>query len=817
MDSLWKDLSYGARMLLKKPGFTLVAVLTLALGIGANTAIFTVVNAVLLRALPYDHAEQIVRLGSANLQRGTRLGTLSPQDFYDYRDRNTVFESIAAYDGWSPSLTGTGEPERLAAGRVTTAFFNVLRVTPALGRSFVPQEEQRGNHFVVLLSYGLWQRRFGANPGVLGQSITLNGQSYNVIGVLPRDFEPPQFAGVGFEKPELFVPFAPDLSQWTRSGRSLDTAIARLKPGVALEQAQAEMSGIARQLEQQYPDTNAGQDVSVASLHEQLVGKIRAALLVFLVAVGFVLLIACANVANLLLARAATRQKEIAIRTALGAGRYRIVRQLLTESVLLAVVGGGLGLLFAMWATDYLVALGSDSLPHLGRIGFDGRVFGFTTLLTLLTGVAFGLAPALQFSKPDLNETLKESGRSSTGGRSRQRLRGFLVVSEIAISLLLLIGASLLVKSFLRLQSVSPGFDPRGVLALNIFLPGAKYPEDDQQRTFFDQAEARIRSLPGVESVGMVSNLPVSGGFDTVSFYIEGRPVTRREDVPDVERYTINSDYFRAMSIPLRIGRPFGTEDRADSLPVTIISEATARRFWPNESPIGKRINTDIDDPASPWRTIVGVVGDVRHYALDTEPTPQFYLPYRQGPVQYMALLVRSSSSSSSNNPESQIAAVRGQIWAIDKDQPIFNVKTMERFVAESVAQRRFTMLLLGLFAGVALVLAIIGLYGVMAYTVTQRTHEIGIRMALGAQASDVLKMVIGQGMTLVVVGVGIGLLAAFALSRLISSFLYGVSPTDPLTFVGVPLLLCAVAAMASYIPARRATRVDPMVALRYE
>jgi putative ABC transport system permease protein len=441
-------------------------------------------------------------------------------------------------------------------------------------------------------------------------------------------------------------------------------------------------------------------------------------------------------------------------------------------------------------------------------------VFGFTTLLTLLTGVAFGLAPALQFSKPDLNEALKESGRSSTGGRSRQRLRGFLVVSEIAISLLLLIGASLLVKSFLRLQSVSPGFDPRGVLALNVFLPGAKYPEDAQQSAFFDQAEARIQSLPGVESVGMVSNLPVSGGFDTVSFYIEGRPVTRREDVPDVERYTINSDYFRAMSIPLRSGRPFGTEDRADSLPVTIISEATARRFWPNESPLGKRINTDIDDPTSPWRTIVGVVGDVRHYALDTEPTPQFYLPYRQGPVQYMALLVRSSSSSSA---ESQVAAVRGQIWAIDKDQPIFNVKTMERFVAESVAQRRFTMLLLGLFAAVALVLAIIGLYGVMAYTVTQRTHEIGIRMALGAQASDVLKMVIGQGMSLAVVGVGIGLLAAFALSRMISSFLYGVSPTDPLTFVGVPLLLCAVAAIASYIPARRATRVDPMVALRYE
>lgn len=813
MENLWKDLRYGARMLLKRPGFTLIAIATLAIGIGANTAIFTVVNAVLLRSLPYDHSEQLVRIGGANLQRGIRLGTLSPHDFYDYRDRNTVFESIAAYDGWSPSLTGTGEPERLAAGRVTTDFFKVLRVEPSLGRSFNPQEEQRGNHLVVLLSYGLWQRRFGANPNVVGQSIMLSGLSYNIIGVMPRDFDPPQFPGVGLEKPELWAPFAPDLSQWTRDGRSLDTAIARLKPGVTPEQAQTELSVIAGQLQQQYPDTNAGQGIGVASLHEQLVGKIRSALLVFLVAVGFVLLIACANVANLLLARAATRQKEIAIRTALGAGRLRIVRQLLTESVLLAVVGGALGLLFAMWATDYLVTLGTDSLPRLGRIGLDGRVFGFTTLLTLLTGVAFGLAPALQFSKPDLNETLKESGRSSTGGRGRQRLRGFLVISEIAISLLLLIGAGLLVKSFVRLQQVSPGFDPHNVVALNLFLPGAKYPEDAQQRAFFDQAQERIQSLPGVESVGMVSNLPVSGGFDTTSFYIEGRPVTRREDVPDVERYTINSDYFRAMSIPLTSGRSFGAEDRPDSVPVAIISEATARRFWPGESPLGKRFKTgDPDDPQSPWRTIVGVVGDVRHYALDIEPAPQFYLPYRQVPVQFMALLVRSS-----NSPENQIAAVRAQIWSIDKDQPIFNIKTMERFVAESIAQRRFVMLLLGLFAAVALVLAIIGLYGVMAYSVTQRTHEIGIRMALGAQASDVLKMVIRQGMALVLVGVGIGLLAAFALSRLISSFLYGVSATDPLTFVGVPLVLCAVAAAASYIPARRATKVDPMIALRYE
>ena len=813
MSTFWQDLRYGARMLLRKPGFTVVAVITLALGIGANTAIFTVVNAVLLRSLPYAQPEQLVRIGGTNLQRNKTLGTLSPQDFYDWRDRNTVFESIAAYDSWSPSLTGTGEPERLAAGRVSSSFFNVLKAEPALGRAFLPSEEQRGNHLVAILSYGLWQRRFGADAGLVGRTIMLNGAAYTVIGVMPKGFESPQFSGIGFEQPELWAPFAPDLSQWSRSGRAVDAAIARLKPGVTTEQAQAEMHLIARQLQQQYPEDNAGEDVTIASLHGQLVGKIRSALMVFLVAVGFVLLIACANVANLLLARAAVRQREMAIRTALGAGRYRIVRQLLTESVLLSVVGGVLGLLLALWATDYLVALGSDSIPRLGAITLDMRVLGFTTALTLLTGVAFGLAPALQSSNPDLNETLKESGRTSTGGTGRQRLRSLLVVSEIALSLLLLIGAGLLLKSFLRLQRVDPGFDPHGVLTMSVFLPGTKYPEESQHVAFFDQVQERAASLPGVEAVGMVSNLPVSGNFDTVSFYIEGRPAPAPENVPDLERYTINSDYFRAMGIGLLSGRPFGPEDRAGALPVAIVSETAARRFWPGESPLGKRIRTNnVESPENPWRTIVGVVGDVRHYGLDIAPEPQFYLPHRQNPTQFMTLVVRSA-----NNPESQIAPVREQIWAIDKDQPVFGVKTMESFVAESIAPRRFTMLLLSLFAGVALLLAIIGLYGVMSYAVTQRTHEIGVRMALGAQGGDVLKMIVGHAMTLVVVGVVAGLLAAFALTRVIASFLYGVSATDPWTFVGVPLLLCAVAAAASYIPARRATKVDPMVALRYE
>jgi putative ABC transport system permease protein len=800
-------------MLRKRPGFTLVAVITLALGIGANTAIFTVVNAVLLRSLPYENSEQLVRIGSANLQKGTRLGTFSPQDFYDWRERNTVFESMAAYDGWSPSLTGTGEPERLAAGRVSSSFFDVLKARPALGRSFLPAEEQRGNHLVAVLSHGLWQRRFGANPSIIGQSITLNGLSYTVVGVMPQGFEPPQFSGLDFERPELWAPFAPDLSQWSRSGRAVDAGIARLKPGVTLQQAEAEMATIGQQLQQQYPESNAGFGTSLASLQDQLVGSIRPALFVFLAAVGFVLLIACANVANLLLARAATRQREIAIRTALGAGRLRVIRQLLTESVLLALLGGGLGLLLALWATDFLVALGSGSIPHPGKIGLDGRVLSFTMALTFVTGIVFGLLPALQASKPDLNETLKDGGRSATGGAGRQRLRSLLVVSEIALSLMLLVGAGLLVKSFIRLQQVNPGFDPANVLAMYVFLPGAKYPDDARQVAFFDQVEQRVAALPGVESVGMVSNLPISGNFDQVSFYIEGQPTPNPGDVPDVERYYVNADYFRALRIPLKTGRPFGPEDRADAPRSVIIGEATARRFWPNESPIGKRVKLGALDSSDPWLAIVGVVGDVRHYALDIAPAPQIYLPYTQSPSQQMTLLVRGSTS----DPESQAAAVRDQVWAVDRDQPVYNIKSMERVVAESMAQRRFTVLLLGIFSAVALMLAVIGLYGVMTYMVTQRTHEIGVRMALGAQAGDVLKLIVGHAMTLVVIGVLMGLAASFAMTRVISSFLYNVSATDPWTFAGVPLVLCAVAALASYIPARRATKVDPMVALRYE
>ncbi|MDQ3908762.1 MAG: ABC transporter permease [Acidobacteriota bacterium] len=789
IETVWLDARYAARVLRKNPGFAAVAVVTLALGIGANTAIFSVVNAVLLRPLPYDHPEQLVRIGGACKQDA--ICTFSPPDFFDWRARNTSFEAVAAYDGTSPSLTGAGEPERLNGARVSPDFFRVLRVSPALGRAFLPQEERRGEHRVAILSHSLWQRRFNSDQAIVGRKIELGGEPFEVVGVMPEGFEPPQFGGLDEAPPDIWTPFAPDLSQWGRDGRSVDPAVARLKPGVTLAQARAEMEGIAARLQQEYPKTNKNAGVRLASLQDQLVAGVRPALLVFLAAVGLVLLIACANVANMLLARAALRQKEIALRSALGATRLRLARQLLTESLLLAALGGVV-------------------LPRGGHVGLDLRVALFTAGVTLLTGVLFGLAPALQSSRGELTEKLKEGGRGAAGGATRHGSRRLLVAAEIALSLVLLIGAGLLARSFVRLQRVDPGFDPENVLTMNVFLPGVRYPQDEQQVAFFEQVLERVRALPGVEHAGATSNLPVSGNFDQVPLYVEGQPVVNAGDAPQTERYMVSSDYFRALGVPLLEGRDFTNQDTQEGQRVTVIGETVAQTFFGGVDPVGRRIK--IGDPTNPWLTIVGVAAPVHHYGLDTAPNFQIYVPHQQSATQAMTLVVRTAG-----DPDSATNAVRAQVWAVDPKQPVYDVRSMGQLLAASLAARRFNMILVAVFSAVALLLAAVGIYGVVAYAVAQRTHEIGVRMALGAQPRDVLLLVVTQGMTPALAGVGVGLACAFAITRAISGLLYGVSATDLTTFVSVSALLTAVALLACYLPARRATKVDPLIALRAE
>ncbi|HYY56001.1 MAG TPA: ABC transporter permease [Pyrinomonadaceae bacterium] len=816
MGTLLQDLRYGLRMLLKSPAFTAVAVLALALGIGANTAIFTVVNAVLLKPLPYPQPERVVRLWGTNTQQSVPSGAgeyydfnISTNDFADWRAANHVFESIAVFSSFgSVTLTGRDEPVRLRCPVVSTEFFNVLGVHPALGRFFLPEEEQQGKHRVVVLSYGTWQSRFNADPNIVGQTLTLTGNSYTVVGVAPKDFEHPRPNPAA--EPEMWRPVALELEPGERNNHWLH-AIARLKPGVTVEQAQAEMNLINGQLERQYPDSNTGRGIRLGSLHDSMVGNIRSALSVLFGAVGFVLLIACANVANLLLARSSTRQREMAIRTALGASRLRVIRQLLTESVLLSLMGGALGMLIALWATDLLVGLSGGEIPRLGAIGVDGRMLLFTAMVSLLTGIVFGLAPALEASRPDLNVSLKEGGRVATG-RGRQRFRQALIVSEVALSLVLLVGAGLMMKSFWRLQHVELGFNPDNLLVMDMALPQTRYPERSQAALFQQRLVERINALPGVASAASVSILPLSGGNSCDGTTIEGRAAASPADIPCVEVRDISPGYFRTMGVPLLRGRALDEHDNADAPPVVVVNESFVRRLFPGEDPIGKRINHSAPDGPQVWREIVGVVGDIRHFGPDSEARPEFYQPQMQAPSWGTALVVRSSS-----DPTNLAAAIRGEVRAMDKDLPLYNLKSMGELVSESVAQPRFRTLLLALFAAVALLLSATVLYGVMNYWVTQRTREIGVRMALGAQSRDVLRMVVGQGMVLAVIGVGVGIVAAFALTRVINNLLFNVSATDPWTFIAVPLALCAVAFVASYIPARRATKVDPMIALRYE
>jgi putative ABC transport system permease protein len=820
METLLQDIRYGLRLLTRRPGFTAVAVIALALGIGANTAIFSVVNGVVLRPLPYKDPDRLAMVWSRRPLLQAQVGSaefpVSAGDFVDWRDQNQVFEQIAAFHSQPFNITGAGEPEYLGGVRASASLFSLLGVEPMLGRTFTPEEDQPGAERVVVISHGLWMRRFGSDQHIIGQKIMLNDEPHTVVGVLPPGFQFPRKGELpaGYQFPrqaDFYTPLAWTPAQASNRGRNFVAVIARLNPRVTFEQAGAEMDAIADRLKQQYPQTNTNKEVFLVPLHQQVVGKVRTALLVLLGAVGFVLLIACANVANLLLARAASRQKEIAIRTALGASRVRVIRQLLTESVLLSLVGGTLGLLLALWGIELLLAISPANLPRVDTIGIDGRVFSFTLMISLLTGIGFGLAPAIQVSKPDLGGALKEGGRASSVGSGHNRFRSLLVVAEVALSLVLLIGAGLMVRSFVTLLNVDPGLNPQNVLTLDIGLPRTKY-TGPQQVAFFQQVISRLQALPGVQLAGAVYPLPLSGGEEGMGFGIEGRPAAAPGESFNAGPRWVSADYFKVMGIPLLRGRELTERDGADSPRVLVISEAMAHAYWPDEDPIGKRVAFDQINGAPNWREIVGVVRDVKHSALDATAKPEMYVPFGQFPIFFQTVVLRTTG-----DPLSLVGAARSEVLAVNADQAISNVHTMEELLSNSIAQRRFNMLLLSIFAAIALVLSAVGIYGVMSYSVAQRTHELGVRMALGAQTSHVVALVVKQGMTPALVGVGIGLAASFGLTRILASLLYGVSTTDTLTFSLIALLLASVALLACYLPARRATKVDPMVALRYE
>jgi putative ABC transport system permease protein len=819
MQTVWQDLRYGTRMLLKSSGFTLIAVATLALGIGANTAIFSVVHGVLLRALPYPDPERLVMVWTHRPTLQARLGLsefpVAAADFVDWSNQNQVFDQIAALRAQELNLTISGEPEVLGAVRASANLFSLLGVSPVQGRTFVPEEDRPGAHRVVVISYGLWQRRWAGDPELIGRTITLDNETYTVVGVMAPDFQFPRKGDLppSFEFPgtvDLYLPIAFTPAEISNRTRSYLAVIARLNAGVSIKRANAEMEALAGRLRQQHPQTNSDKGVWLVALHQQVAGRVKTALLVLLGAVAFVLLISCANVANLLLARGAARQKEMAIRAAIGASRGRVVRQLLTESLMLALSGGTLGLLLAWWGIDLLLAISPGNLPRADDIRLDNRVVGFTLLVSLLTGIAFGLLPALQAARPDFNETLKEGGRRAAG-LPHNGFRSFLIVGEVALAFVLLIGGGLLLKSFVRLVGVDPGFDPRRVLTMDVLLPRAKY-RGAQTSAFFQQALERVRTLPGVEAAGAVYPLPLGGQQNNTAFSIEGAPPLPGDSFFACGQRWTSPDYFKTLRIPLVKGRLLVESDGTSAPRMVVINEALARRYFAGQDPLGRRIAFDDSAGKPNYREIVGVVKDVKHSALDDEARPEFYLPLAQFPSSFMTLVVRTSG-----DPLQMTTALRSQIRAVDKDQPVSNIQTMEQVLASSVAPRRFNMLVLGMFALVGLALAAVGLYGMMSYTVTERTHEIGIRMALGAQPGEVLKLVIRQGIKLALVGLLMGLGGALALTRLMKALLFGVSATDYLTFAVIALWLTVVALLACWIPARRATRVDPMAALRCE
>ena len=817
VEELWHDLRYGLRLMLKQRIFTAVALLTLALGIGANTAIFSVVNAVLLRSLPYPEPDRLMMVfpGSRQNVQGRGGGRVFGPDFAEWRRQCKACEQMAAYTAtWPSNLTGGTEPDRVRVARVSESLFATLGVQPILGRTFLPEEKAQllfsddrpvtGNS-AVILGYSLWQRRFGADPAVIGRTVKVEGDNCTVVGVMPDGFNFPNEA-------DAWLPA--EIS--AKRDNSYLLVIARLRSGVTQVQAHAELETIARRLKQEFPGKNQVSDVYLVPLQEYVVGNVRLSLLIFLGAVGFVLLIACANVASLQLARAAARQKEMAIRTALGASRLRIVRQSLTESLLLALLGGSLGLGLAFWILNLLVAAAPQEIPRLNTIGIDRWVFGFTLLISVLTGVIFGLAPALQTSKPDLNASLKESGAQMAGIAIRHRLRGLLVIVEVSLALILLIGAGLLFKSFVKLRETALGFNPERVLTAAVTLPKSAYPTTAHERAYYQQALARLAATPEAQAVSVASWLPLSknGAGVSGSLRVEGESEDRRGAWAN--KLAVSADYFRAMVIPLLKGRAFNEHDTSDSPGVLIISQALARHLWPNEDALGKRLN--IGFGGETWREIVGVVGDVRQRELDAAPSQAVYQPYlqvadsRRWMLSDMTFVIRTAA-----DPQNFTARLRSELQAVDQELPLYDVFVMEQVIARKITDQRFYMLLLTTFSALALSLAAAGIYGLISYSVSRRTHEIGIRIALGARAGDVLALIVKEGMKLVLVGLTIGLAGALALTRLLSRFLYQVSVTDPATFALLSLLFIGVALLACYFPARRATRVDPLIAIRSE
>jgi predicted permease len=820
MNGMLQDLRWAVRALAKSPGFTLAAVATLALGIGANTAIFSLVDGILLRPLEFREPERLVAVWGRFRSPDLDTNPLSVPELEDLRRQaGGTLESITGFSPTSANLTGVDQPERIQAMVVTTNFFDVLGASPARGRTFAAEDDAGGIGTAAVITDGLWRRRFGGAPDVIGRNMRLDDDDFTVIGVMPRGFGQP--GDTGPSPVEIWVPSnfrIPQLPFEQRSARFV-AVIARLAPGVSRSQAQARLAGIADRVRLQNPDQyapRAGWSLRLLPLFDQVVGNVRPALFVLLGAVGLVLLIGCANVANLSLARSAEREREIAVRAALGAGRLRVVRLLLTESLVLALLGGGLGVLLAVWGSDLLVSLTATNLPRVGEIGIDLRVLAFTLALTVLTGIAFGLIPALQMSRGDLQPALKDATRGATAGRARGRTRAFLVVAEIALALVLLVGAGLLLESFRRLLAVDPGFEPEGLLTAQVSLPVPNQPErgkyysDEMQRTFYRQVLAELSASPGVRAAGLSSNLPLSGGSNLGAFRIEGRPVPPGEPPPLAEFRAVSPGYFRLMEIPVLAGRELDEKDRSDAPFVAVVNRALARRFWPGEDPVGRRIRIGPDGAVE--LTIVGVVGDVRQLRLESEPEPELYFPYEQAPSGTLTLVVRADRS-----PENLAPTMRAAVRAVEREQPVYNVLTMRQLLGRAVAPRRISMLLLNAFAVLALGLAAVGIYGVMAYGVAQRRREIGVRMALGAHRADVLRLVVGQGMALALAGVGVGLVAAFGLTRVLASLLYGVSRTDPRVFFGLSALLVAVALVACWLPARRASGLDPLAALRTE